>query len=401
MGVDDISPASFSIQPIYGGVIIMVQSAYIHIPFCHQICHYCDFNKFFIENQPVEAYLSSLAGEIDLTLKMYPVSQPLKTIYVGGGTPTSLSVTQLSILLETIQKRLPLAESGEFTFEANPEDLTEEKLSILKNYGVNRLSIGVQTFDDEVLEAIGRTHRTDEVLKGIELARHIGFENMSIDLMYALPKQTLESVKKSLDIALGLKIPHLSLYSLIVEPKTVFYNLMRKGKLKLPSQDTEADMYDYIIEALNQNQYIQYEISNFALEGYDSKHNITYWDNEEYYGFGAGAHSYIAGVRRGNIGPLKKYMSFIKEGNLPAIEENKLSIKEQIEEQLFLGLRKTAGVSLAVFEQKFGDSLLSIYTDEIRELTEKDLIEISDGFIRLTKKGRFLGNEVFQAFILD
>ncbi|MET3699301.1 anaerobic coproporphyrinogen III oxidase [Bacillus oleivorans] len=379
----------------------MVQSAYIHIPFCHQICHYCDFNKFFIQNQPVEDYVASLSREIDLTLENYPVQQPLKTIYVGGGTPTALNVSQLSQLLVTIERRLPLAESGEFTFEANPEDLTEEKLWLLKKHGVNRLSIGVQTFDDVVLEAIGRTHRTDEVLKGIELAKSIGFENMSIDLMYALPKQTLDSVKKSVNIALGLGIPHLSLYSLIVEPKTVFYNLMRKGKLKLPNQDTEADMYDYIIDALNRNRYIQYEISNFALEGYESKHNITYWDNEQYYGFGAGAHSYVAGIRRGNIGPLKKYMSYIKEGKLPVIEENKLSKLEQIEEQLFLGLRKTAGVNLAQFEQKFGEKLESIYDRQIRDLAEKELVELTDDFIRLTKKGRFLGNEVFQAFILD
>ncbi|GAA0341013.1 radical SAM family heme chaperone HemW [Bacillus carboniphilus] len=379
----------------------MIQSAYIHIPFCHQICHYCDFNKFFIQGQPVEAYLDSLEKEMELVLKQYPVNQPLKTIYVGGGTPTSLNPNQLKRLLEIIQIHLPHSQDYEYTFEANPEDLVESKLSLLKDFGVNRLSIGVQTFDDVVLKEIGRTHRKEEVLSGIRTAQEVGFENMSIDLMYSLPKQTLESVKDSVDTALELQIPHLSLYSLIVEPKTVFYNQMKKGKLSLPSQDLEADMYDYIIETLFENNYNQYEISNFAKKGFESRHNLTYWDNESYYGFGAGAHSYLGGTRRGNFGPLKKYMSKIEEGDFPVLEETPLSRKEQMEEELFLGLRKTKGVSLSRFEQRYGENLLSVYKESINELTEKELVMIENDFIFLSKKGRFLGNEVFQAFLQD
>lgn len=389
-------PASFSI--VESGVK-MIQSAYIHIPFCHQICHYCDFNKFFIQGQPVEKYVTNLEKEMELVLEKYPLESPLKTVYVGGGTPTSLSPDQLTQLLQIIEAHLPMDTNVEYTFEANPEDLTKEKLSLLKQYGVNRLSIGVQTFDNVVLQEIGRTHRKNEVLEGIAIAKEIGLHNMSIDLMYALPKQTLEKVKESVEIALQLEIPHLSLYSLIVEPKTVFYNQMRKGKLKLPTQDLEADMYDYIIDTLKNHGYNQYEISNFAKEGFESKHNLTYWDNDEYYGFGAGAHSYLGATRRGNFGPLKKYMEKVEAGCLPVIEENILSKKEQMEEELFLGLRKTKGVGLNKFEEKFGISLLIVYREQIADLQGKGLIECTDTHIRLTEKGRFLGNEVFQAFI--
>lgn len=336
-----------------------------------------------------------------LVLIEHPLKKSLKTIYVGGGTPTSLDVEQLERLLEVIKTRLPLEENGEFTFEANPEDLTFRKLSILKNAGVNRLSIGIQTFDDQVLQAIGRTHRKEEVLKGMEMVKEMGFANTSIDLMYGLPEQTIKSVSESVDIALQLQIPHLSLYSLIIEPKTVFYNLMKKGKLQVPTQDTEADMYDYIIGALEKNGYYQYEISNFAFQGFESKHNLVYWDNEEYYGFGAGAHSYLGKTRKGNIKPLQHYMKAIEKGKVPVFETTHLTEKQRIEEELFLGLRKTEGVNASCFQQKFGVSIESVYEKELVSLMEKELIDWDRKRVKLTKKGLFLGNDVFQRFLKD
>jgi putative oxygen-independent coproporphyrinogen III oxidase len=376
----------------------MVKAAYIHIPFCEHICHYCDFNKVFLKGQPVDEYLDALEEEIRLTLDKQP-AEPLKSVFVGGGTPTSLSEKQLHRLLTSIYKYLPLDPNVEFTFEANPGDLSDEKFRVLHEGGVNRLSFGVQTFDNELLKAIGRTHRAEDVFKSIEKAKTIGFKNISVDLIYSLPNQTLDSFKETLDTALSLDLQHFSGYSLIIEPKTVFYNLMRKGKLPVPGEDTEAEMYSILMEHMELSGYRQYEISNFALPGYESKHNLTYWNNEEYYGFGAGSHSYVAGERIANHGPLKKYMDQIWNGHLPSHNIHKVENNEKWEEEMFLGLRKMEGISIEHFVKKFGVDPLALFKDEIHSLQHRDLITVQNGKITLTQKGRFLGNEVFQSFI--
>lgn len=376
----------------------MIKAAYIHIPFCEHICNYCDFNKVFLKGQPVEEYLESLAGEMKLTIEQYPVKH-LDSIFVGGGTPTSLNEKQLFILCETLKEHLPYNKETEFTFEANPGDLSREKLKILFEAGVNRISYGVQSFNDNLLERMGRVHRAADVFKSVELARETGFQNISIDLMYSLPGQDLDDFKKTLTAAFSLDIVHFSGYSLIIEPKTVFYNLMKKGKLPLPGEDAEAEMYETLIEEMSKHGYRQYEISNFALPGYESKHNLTYWNNEQYYGFGAGAHSYLDGVRRSNFGPLKKYMDPLKEECLPLMSEISLTKAEMMEEEMFLGLRKTSGVSISQFVEKFSENPLDLYKDEMENLQKKGLLSILNGRILLTKKGLFLGNEVFQSFL--
>ena len=228
----------------------MIRSAYIHIPFCEHICHYCDFNKMYLKGQPVEEYLQMLKKEMVLALEINPTPH-LDTIYVGGGTPTSLNEEQLAFLCETINQVLPFTRGQvEFTFEANPGDLSFEKMSILKEAGVNRISFGVQSFNEEMLKAIGRTHKPEDVYSSIEKAQRAGFENITIDLMYGLPGQTMHVFKESLQEALKLKLPHYSSYSLIVEPKTVFYNMMQKNKLHLPTQDLEAEMYEVLMEEM-------------------------------------------------------------------------------------------------------------------------------------------------------
>ncbi|SHP89822.1 putative oxygen-independent coproporphyrinogen III oxidase [Mycobacteroides abscessus subsp. abscessus] len=376
----------------------MVKAAYIHIPFCEHICHYCDFNKVFLKGQPVDEYLDALEEEIRLTLEKHP-AEPLHSIFVGGGTPTSLSEKQLQRLLFSIKKYLPLEQDAEFTFEANPGDLSDEKFRVLFEGGVNRLSFGVQTFDNQLLKAIGRTHRAKDVLISIEKAKKVGFENISVDLIYSLPNQTLDGFKETLQTALSLDIQHYSGYSLIIEPKTVFYNQMRKGKLPVPGEDAEAEMYSLLMEQMQLAGFQQYEISNFAIPGYESKHNLTYWNNEEYYGFGAGSHSYVAGERIANHGPLKKYMDPIWNGTLPSHNIHKVENNEKWEEEMFLGLRKIEGISVDHFIQKFGVDPLSLFKEEIDSLQSRDLIILQDDKIALTKKGRFLGNEVFQSFI--
>ncbi|MBM7584740.1 oxygen-independent coproporphyrinogen-3 oxidase [Bacillus pakistanensis] len=373
----------------------MVQSAYIHIPFCQHICHYCDFNKVFLKGQPVDEYISALVKEMKLR---FQTKVPMKTIFVGGGTPTSLSAKQLDDLCNGIRENIPF-ENGEFTFEANPGELTYEKLKVLREHGVNRLSFGVQSFNNELLNRIGRTHKSEDVYSSIDSAQKAGFHNISIDLIYSLPGQTLSDFRNTLREALLFNLPHYSAYSLIVEPKTVFYNLMRKGKLNLPSQEAEADMYDLLMNEMTKTGLKQYEISNFAEDGFESKHNLAYWNNVEYYGFGAGAHGYIDGIRYSNYGPLKKYMQPIVDGSLPTIESHRQTKSEMMEEEMFLGLRKVEGVSIQGFQEKFSVDPFEIFNKSITEMCNKNWLEVHNGNIRLTKAGRFLGNEVFQSFI--
>ncbi|TDL77245.1 oxygen-independent coproporphyrinogen III oxidase [Rhodococcus qingshengii] len=376
----------------------MIKAAYLHIPFCEHICHYCDFNKVFLKGQPVDEYLQALEQEMVLTLNKYPTDK-LQTIFVGGGTPTSLNEQQLERFCGSITRNLPMNRNVEFTFEANPGDLTKEKLQILKDAGVNRLSLGVQTFNDELLKKIGRVHRAKDVYQTVENAKSIGFKNISIDLIFSLPTQTITDFKESLTQAFTLDIQHYSAYSLIIEPKTVFYNLMQKGKLPTPGEDAEAAMYELLMEQMEKHGFNQYEISNFSKPGYESKHNLTYWNNDYYYGFGAGAHSYVNGWRRSNAGPLKKYMELINNGNLPIFQEHQTSKAEQIEEEMFLGLRKTDGVSISHFIGKFDIDPLEIFENEISDLIAKKWIEVKKDNIYLTKTGRLLGNEVFQSFL--
>ncbi|MEH7391463.1 radical SAM family heme chaperone HemW [Bacillus sp. JJ1474] len=376
----------------------MIKAAYIHIPFCEHICHYCDFNKVFLEGQPVDEYLNSLNKEMELTLIDSPAVQ-LNSIFVGGGTPTALNEQQLDMLCRIIKDRLPYNEQTEFTFEANPGDLSEEKLRILYEAGVNRISFGVQTFNEELLKKIGRVHRAKDVFQSVEAAKKIGFENISIDLIYSLPGQTVSDFRETLETSFTLDIDHYSGYSLIIEPKTVFYNLMKKGKLQSPGEDTETEMFKILMEEMDKHGFNQYEISNFSKPGFESKHNLTYWNNEWYYGFGAGAHGYVNGKRVSNHGPLKKYMDSLKMGRLPILEESHVTRTEQIEEEMFLGLRKTAGVAISRFIEKFGENPVELFKEELKELKNREWIIVTENQIQLSKKGRYLGNEVFQFFL--
>jgi putative oxygen-independent coproporphyrinogen III oxidase len=377
----------------------LIRAAYLHIPFCSQICHYCDFNKVFLKGQPVDEYLRAMETEMKHTMEQFP-TRKLHTIFVGGGTPTVLEMNQLDFFLNSIHRHFPFSAGEiEFTFEANPNELSKEKLHLLKEAGVNRLSFGVQTFNDELLKKIGRTHRQNDVFQVVEMAKEIGFSNISIDLMYGLPGQTLEQLRDDLAFAFSLDIPHISAYSLIIEPKTVFYNLMRKGLLSLPSQEEEAEMYEEIMKQIGNHGYKQYEISNYARLGFESRHNLTYWNNEEYYGIGAGAHSYVNGTRNVNAGPLKKYMELITKTNFPYIERHEVTPEERMEEEMFLGLRKIEGVSKQRFFEKFQRPLHDVFGEPIRSEKQKGLLEETESHVRLTHQGKLLGNEVFQAFL--
>ncbi|MFS6074123.1 radical SAM family heme chaperone HemW [Streptococcus agalactiae] len=370
-------------------------SAYVHIPFCTQICYYCDFSKVFIKNQPVDAYLQALIREF----RSYDITE-LRTLYIGGGTPTSISAVQLDYLLTELSRDLNLNTLEEFTIEANPGDLTVDKIEVLQKSAVNRVSLGVQTFNDKHLKRIGRSHNEAQIYSTIDALKTAGFQNISIDLIYALPGQTMDDVRSNVAKALSLNIPHLSLYSLILEHHTVFMNKMRRGKLHLPTEDLEAEMFEYIISEMERNGFEHYEISNFTKPGFESRHNLMYWDNVEYYGVGAGASGYLDGIRYRNRGPIQHYLKGVSEGNA-RLSEEVLSKNEMIEEELFLGLRKKEGVSIGKFEQKFGTSFEKRYGQIVQELQSDGLLKENNGFIQMTKKGLFLGDTVAEKFIVE
>ena len=326
--------------------------------------------------------------------------QKLRTLYIGGGTPTALSAPQLEVLLDGLTKNLDLSVLEELTIEANPGDLDADKIAVLKNSAVNRVSLGVQTFDDKMLKKIGRSHLEKDIYENIDRLKLAGFDNISIDLIYALPGQTMEQVKDNVAKAIGLNIPHMSLYSLILENHTVFMNRMRRGKLPLPKEELEAEMFEYIIAELERAGFEHYEISNFSKPGFESRHNLMYWDNAEYYGIGAGASGYINGVRYKNHGPIRHYLSAVEEGNARITEEH-LSQKEQMEEEMFLGLRKKLGVSMARFEEKFGRPFEGLYGEIVRDLVQQGLMQIDGDRVRMTKRGLFLGDTVAERFILE
>ena len=370
-------------------------SAYVHIPFCTQICYYCDFSKVFIKNQPVDSYLEHLLEEF----RSYDI-QKLRTLYIGGGTPTALSAPQLEVLLDGLTKNLDLSVLEELTIEANPGDLDEDKIAVLKQSPVNRVSLGVQTFDDKMLKKIGRSHLEKDIYENIDRLKLAGFDNISIDLIYALPGQTMAQVKDNVAKAISLDIPHMSLYSLILENHTVFMNRMRRGKLPLPKEELEAEMFEYIIAELERAGFEHYEISNFSKPDFESRHNLMYWDNAEYYGIGAGASGYVNGVRYKNHGPIRHYLNAVEARNARITEEH-LSQREQMEEEMFLGLRKKSGVSMARFEEKFGRSFDGLYGEIIRDLVQQGLMQIDGDRVRMTKRGLFLGDTVAERFILE
>ena len=370
-------------------------SAYVHIPFCTQICYYCDFSKVFIQNQPVDSYLEHLIEEYN----SYDIKK-LRTLYIGGGTPTALSAHQLAFLLEKLTDKLDLSYLEELTIEANPGDLDQEKIAVLNDSPVNRVSLGVQTFNDRMLKQIGRSHLEKDIYENIANLKKAGFDNISIDLIYALPKQTMEDVKTNVAKAIALDIPHMSLYSLILENHTVFMNRMRRGKLPLPKEDLEAEMFEYIIAELEKAGFEHYEISNFSKPGFESRHNLMYWDNAEYYGIGAGASGYVDGVRYKNHGPIRHYLQAVEAGNA-RVQEEVLSLREKMEEEMFLGLRKKSGVSKKRFEEKFGLSFEDQYGAVVSELTEQGLLVPDRDIVRMTKQGLFLGDTVAEKFILE
>ena len=359
----------------------MVKSAYIHIPFCNNICSYCDFCKLLYNKNFVKKYLDALEKEIINNYK----NEILDTIYVGGGTPSSLSVSELNKLFSII-KIFKLSKEYEFTFEVNIEDITEEKLEILKENKVNRLSIGIESFNDKYLKYLGRNYTSDIINEKVELAKKY-FDNINVDLMYALKNESLDDLEEDIDKILKLDIKHISCYSLIIEKNTKLYI----DNTKYISDDLDSDMYDLIDKKL-ENKYHRYEVSNYSITSYESRHNLTYWKNNEYYGFGLGAAGYIDNIRYTNTRNLSKYISGSYEG-----QEEVLTKEDKIKYEFILGLRLTSGINKDNFNKKYGININEI--EIIKELIKNGLLIDEKINIYVPKKYFYVLNDILVNFV--
>ena len=387
---------------------------YVHIPFCETKCPYCDFNTYAAMETLIPSYVAALRKEVALWGES--LARPtVKTVFFGGGTPSYLPAEHIGAVLDTIHAGFDVTIDAEITLEANPGDFSEAKLAAYLGFGVNRLSIGVQSFDDELLRLLGRRHSADEAIRAYWTALAAGFGNISIDLMYGLPYQTIEAWERTLTASAELRPPHISMYCLTLEGGTPMERWVASGKMPNPDPDLAADMYLAAQDTMREPGYRHYEISNWASPGFESLHNLAYWRNQPYLGVGPGAHSYLSSCRFFNIRSPREYVRRLEAApergqpvdvlgpeeimNVPVVEDVEVIARRlEMAETLMMGLRLDTGVESAEFARRFGDTPGQVYRATIDELTSLGLLESADGCLRLTQRGRMLGNEVFSRF---
>ena len=370
----------------------MASSIYIHIPFCATKCYYCAFNTYTFHKEQAKAYLTALRTEMELYA---PETNPLQTIFIGGGTPSILSANALAQLFADIHQHFLITPDAEITVECNPGTVDAEKLRVMKENGVNRLSFGLQAMQDDTLKQLGRIHTVAEFLESYHLAREGGFENISIDLIFALPDQKMGAWHHTLNAVISLEPAHISAYNLVMEEETQFYEWWQAGTLHLPAEDTEADMFQYTIETLTAHGYIHYEICNFARPDHYARHNLVYWNNEPCIGLGAGASGYVKGTRYTNIRGIAPYINKLSERNKPIADTERLTGRAERSETLMLALRKREGISLEDYQNRFGEEIEVAFGDILKKWFDLQLLERTATHLRLTPRGLFLANEVF------
>ncbi|HEY9401068.1 MAG TPA: radical SAM family heme chaperone HemW [Pyrinomonadaceae bacterium] len=392
---------------------------YIHIPFCRSRCSYCDFATGAYEGQLAERYVSALTREIS-TFKLPPATHShdaapgdiqadaprvdaicdADTIYFGGGTPSLLTPAQVERILGAVGERFRVADGAEVTLEMNPGTVTPELAEEFRACGVNRASFGLQTFDDEQLRRLGRTHTAADARRTLSVLRQAGFDNVSFDLIAGLPGQTLSQWARNMDEALALRPAHLSLYLLEVHEATPLAVQLREGRWPQPDPDVAAEMYQLLVERTRADGYEHYEISNFCLPGREARHNLKYWTNAPYYGFGSSAHSYDgACLRWSNERDAARYVELVEGRGSAVVETSELSVRDAGAEALFLGLRLLRGVDLEAHRAEFGTDVRSEYAADLSRFREARLIELDGDLLRLTRDGALLSNEVFAAFV--
>lgn len=376
---------------------------YIHIPFCAKKCAYCDFLSGPASDARIEKYAQALRKEMEYYCE-FAKSYEVSTVFFGGGTPSLLTGEQMQVLMDTLRQTFFIRTSAEITMEANPGTVTVEKLRDYQNAGINRLSFGLQSVNNEELKLLGRIHTYEEFLESYEAARKVGFQNINVDLISAIPKQTVRSWEQTLETIISLQPEHISAYSLIVEEGTPFAKLYGEGEELehlLPAEEEERRMYERTEELLQEAGYHRYEISNYAKEGYECQHNLGYWERKEYLGLGLGASSLIEEMRFHNTEEMEEYL---RDANNPILlrkEQEKLDQQEQMEEFVFLGLRKMRGIQEEMFAEMFGEDIWDCYGKNLERVIKEGLLEREEGVLRLTRKGIDVSNYVFAEILSE
>lgn len=373
-------------------------SLYIHIPFCAQKCFYCDFASYAGKDNLKKEYIDCLVKELNEVRESYS-NYLINTIFIGGGTPSILSPDEMKIIFTAI-KTLNLSNSIEYTMECNPGSLDADKLRVMKEYGVNRISLGLQAVQDNLLKTLGRVHDFKTFKDNFIMAREFGFNNINVDLMFGLPNQTLNQWIDSLNEISDLRPDHISAYSLIIEEGTPFYDFYDKGKIILPDEDVERDMYNLTLKILKDKGYHQYEISNYSLSEKECKHNLAYWDMKEWIGVGSGSSSFINNKRIKNVDAIADYIEKIKLNEKPYEDVIENTEEDTMEEFMFMGLRKLEGINEKNFNERFSKSLDEVYNDVINKHINKGLLIRDKGKIYLSSKGLEVSNQVMADFLL-
>ena len=373
-------------------------SLYIHIPFCAQKCLYCDFPSFARKDHLRKAYIEALNKEI-ISLRDKHNNLEINTIFIGGGTPSVLEADELECLLKEVAK-LNMAKDIEYSMECNPGNLTEEKLEVMKKYGVNRISMGLQAKQDNLLKGLGRIHNYKTFKENFLLAKKVGFNNINVDLMFGLPNQRLNEWEETLREIISLEPAHISAYSLIIEEGTAFYNLYENDKLKLPTEEEERKMYHLAKKILEENGFNQYEISNYAKEGKECRHNLAYWNMDNWIGVGSAAASYINGKRIKNISSVEKYINSINEKREAVEEIINNSKNDNMEEFMFMGLRKINGIDENEFKNRFSMNINDVYGEILNKYIDEGLLIRESGRIFLSEKGIEISNIIMADFLL-
>lgn len=385
--------------------LLQTASLYLHIPFCHTRCHYCDFNTYAGLLPLREPYVRALLTEIELagTMARLPDGsrRRARTLFFGGGTPSLLTVEQVRRLLQACRNAFAVDERAEISLEANPGTLSPGQLQGLRSLGINRLSFGAQSFDAGLLKTLGRIHTPEEITQAVHGARQAGFDSLNLDFMFGLPDQSMRQWQETLEQALALRPEHLSLYSLIIEEGTPFFDWTAEGRITPGDEDLCADMYEYADERLRAAGYENYEISNWSLPGHQCQHNLTYWYNLPYIGMGAGAHSFFAGKRFSDVRDPQAYIRQLRKRQWPLAESEEISRLEEMTETAFLGLRTARGLYLPTFEERFGEAFETFVGERLRPVEEAGLLTRERGWLRLSQHGRLLGNEVFFRLLPD
>ena len=376
---------------------------YVHIPFCKQKCMYCDFPAYQNLQDYYETYVYALVQEMDLWVSEHPESKErsIDTIYFGGGTPTELSIQQLQMIIDKIKSIFTIDENCHMTIESNPGEVDLQYLTKLVKLGFNRISFGVQTFDDKALTMLHRSHNGEKAKQAVYEAKEAGFTDINIDLIYGLPRQTLEDIQHNLNIVKDLPINHISTYGLQVEVGTYLYHLVQKNLISIPSESMDESMYDTMMEGLKELGFERYEISNFAKGNSYSRHNLKYWHYVDYLGFGAGAHSFYDGIRRSNNRNVMPYIQSVDRYTMPTTDTETITVERAQEDFCFLALRTKWGLDEQKFEDRFGVSVHNLFGNILEDLVTKGLLEYQNGSYHLSSEGAKHGNYVFSQFIRE